>query len=120
MIHRRPEIFIAAGHLALTRLFGSYPYVTVVRSSHFSRVRTGINSARAAVVTDVADANVVDARVVGVVDDVDVYVCGGAIVVEVAAVPAAAIKARAGIAEAVINAAVKSDMRSPITDVPVI
>ena len=76
---------------------------------------------RTAVVADAVYIDVVDdSLVVHVVNSVDVYVIDRAIVVEIAAAPVSAVIAVAWIAEAVINAAVESDGRSPETGVPVI
>lgn len=54
---------------------------------------------------------VVDIRIV---NDGDVYIVHCSVVVEVAAVPTAAVIATAGVAEAVVNSAVEANSRSPI------
>jgi hypothetical protein len=53
-------------------------------------------------------------------DDVDVHVVDGAVVAEVAAVPVSALIAEAGIAEAVVDATIESDVPSPIATVEAI
>lgn len=109
---------IGAGHLALMRLGRGQVGVVLARSGHFRRVRTSIDSPGATVEADVADMHVVNARVVRVVDDVDVYVGHGAVIEEMAAGPIAAEEAGAWIAEAIVDAAVEADMRPPIAGIP--
>jgi hypothetical protein len=76
---------------------------------------------RAAVVADAVHILVVDDRtVVHIVNVDDVYVVDRAIVVKIAAMPISTCVAETGVAEAVVNAAVKSDSRSPVACVPVI
>src|SRR5712692_2142028 len=87
---------------------------------HFPRCRTSGCSTPAAVETHTVDRGAVvdDRRVVSVVHDGYVYVGYSAIVVVRAASPVAAEEANAGVAEAVVNATVVADFRSPISGVP--
>jgi hypothetical protein len=83
----------------------------------------GLLRAHAAIATVIADAGriviVVDDRgVVGVVNDGHIHVVYGAIVGETPAFPASAEIANSDITESIIYAAIKSDVRSPITGVP--
>src|SRR5690349_17241020 len=94
--------------------------MTLACSFHFPRRRASRCSTGSTVETDPVDRGVVvdDGRVVGVVDDGDVYVGYSAVVVVRAAAPVAAEKAHAGVAEAVVNATVVADFRSPIARIP--
>src|SRR5277367_3162816 len=56
-------------------------------------------------------------RVIGVVDDRGVYVAHIRVIGEVSAFPAAALKPQTTVAKAIINAAIKADVRSPIAGV---
>ena len=82
----------------------------------------GLNAAAAAVIADtvhryIADDGVVDVRVV---DDcpVDVHDCG--VVTEITAIPATAVEPLAGVAIAVVDAAVEAYCRAPVAGVPCI
>src|SRR5580658_7775660 len=77
------------------------------------------DAARAAVEARMADVLVVDDALIVDVADVHTAEIGDAAVVEVGAMgPIAAMEADAGIAEAVIDAAIEADMRPPIAGVP--
>src|ERR1700676_4266307 len=92
--------------------------MVLVRCSLLLRSGTGANSAGGTVITDVRVvvddySLVID---VGDVGDVDVV---HAPVVEVAvALPISAIKTTAGVTKAVIEAAIKPDVRSPVSIIP--
>ena len=83
----------------------------------------GLSRANTAVAAVVADASriviVVDDRsVVSIVNDGDIDVVHGAIVGKVIAIPSPTQIANANVTEPIIHAAIKSDVRSPITGVP--
>jgi len=77
-----------------------------------SRLRANCDSTATAVVGD-ASVVVDDNCAVVDVGDVDIDAVDGAVVVEVVAVPVAAVITDAGVAEAVVNAAVEADVRAP-------
>ncbi len=79
------------------------------------RSRTGGNSAVAAVIADSILGAIHNGCVVNVVDLGDIYVVNGAVVKEVSVVPAAALVAFTKISKPVVDAAVKTYLRSPIT-----
>jgi hypothetical protein len=72
------------------------------------------NSSRASVVTDPVYGDVGDGVVVDVMHHGGVHVVDGAVVVEMAVIPIAAAITLAGVSEAIINATVKADVRTPI------
>jgi hypothetical protein len=76
--------------------------------------RAHVNAASAAVV---GDARVVvhdDGAVVDVGDAGDIDAVDGVVVVEVVALPIAAIVAIAGVAEAIVDAAIETDVQAPV------
>ena len=84
---------------------------------------SGLLRANAAIAAVIADAGrivivVGDPGVVSIVNDGHIDVVHGAIVGEMPPFPASAEIANADITEAIIHAAIKSDVRSPITAVP--
>src|SRR6266702_8069036 len=99
----------------MLRLLRGHRDMMPASRSHFARRRTNGCSARATV-----KADPVDRRGVGVAHNRDVHVGHGAVVVVRAASPVAAEEADAGVAEAVVNAAIEADFRSPVARVPCI
>lgn len=85
-----------------------------MQHSDFGRSRSGSQTAVASVVAhaDVGDVNVV---VIHVVDRRNVHSCDGAIVGKISVVPISAVIPTARIAVAVVDAAVETDVRSPIS-----
>jgi hypothetical protein len=75
---------------------------------------THIEAASAAVIGDTAVIGDYDCAVVDVGDVDHVNAVDGAVVVEVVAVPITAIVAVAGVAEAVVDAAIEADMQAPV------
>jgi len=88
-------------------------------NSTFLPSRTRLNAAVTTVVADTVDGIVIhdNSLVVNIPDVGYVYVGHATVVVEVASTPLATVKTVAGVAEAVINAAIESDMRSPVSHV---
>jgi len=92
--------------------------VSFVHGSLLLRSGSSADSAVATVVADVRivvddDRFVIDVGYIG-----DVNVVHAPVVKEAVALPISAIKTIAGVAKAVIDAAVKSDVRSPVSIVP--
>src|SRR5215470_7233441 len=94
--------------------------MAVVFSAALVAIRLITDSTWSAVEADARNVALIDndAIFVDVVDVDHVDVGDGAVVVVVAAAPVAAIEASAGIAEAVVNSAVETDVRSPVAGVP--
>jgi hypothetical protein len=75
-------------------------------------------AAAASVVADPVVIDDCDIVNVDVPDDRRIHACDGAVVVEVVVIPIAALIARAKVAVAVIHAAIKAQVRSPVAVVP--
>src|SRR5438552_10743627 len=85
----------------------------------FETSRTSINSARASVITNTIHRDVViDDRLVVDVNVRNVDVVDGAVIVKAVAAPISAFITRSKVAEAIIDAAVESDVRTPVPCVP--
>src|ERR1019366_2404102 len=81
--------------------------------------RVGVNSPIAAVIADMVYRGVVDnGFVVNIVNVRDVHVIHRAVVVEGSVVPISAFIAETTIAEAVVDATVEADMRTPVAFIP--
>src|SRR5215472_10639410 len=94
--------------------------MAVVFSAALVAIRLITDSTWSAVEADARNVALIDndAIFVDVVDVDHVDVGDGAVVVVIAAAPVAAIEASTGIAEAVVNSAVETDVRSPVAGVP--
>jgi hypothetical protein len=90
-----------------------FPGVTLLLRSG-----TPVDTTASAVVTDARAVIDNDRLVVNVVHNRDVYVGDGAVVAKVPAIPISALIAVAGVAKAVINPTIKSDMRTPVSVMP--
>src|SRR5690242_3465836 len=88
--------------------------------SHFGRGRPSRNAARSAVIADAIHSDIiVDHRlIVSIVHHCHVYVGHGAVVNERTVAPISARIAHACVAEAIVDSAIKSNMRAPIAWVP--
>jgi len=84
----------------------------------FSRCRPRVDSPSAAVVADTVHRDVVDRVVVNVVNDVDVDTCHVAVISEDGMFPISPLVAAPAVSETVVDAAVKPDMRTPISMMP--
>jgi hypothetical protein len=81
--------------------------------------RASSNSTRAAVIADTVHRCVVDyGFVVNIVNVRDVDVIHGAVVVECSVIPISTLIADTTIAEAVVDATVEADVRTPIAAIP--
>src|SRR5580692_8685797 len=81
--------------------------------------RASSNSTGAAVIADTVDRGVVDyGLVVNIVNVCDVDVVHGAVVVEGSVIPISTLVADTTIAEAVVDATVEADVRTPIAAIP--
>jgi hypothetical protein len=90
----------------------------LVRPGKFLSRRLGFSSARPIEANIVHRHRVDDRLVVGIGDDGRIHSGNSGIVKEHPVIPIAALITRAGVPEAVVDAAVITDMRSPISGVP--
>ena len=116
LIHGCAQIPIGAGRLHVLHL-GSDRRQVPLASSHLLLPRWAlVDAAISAVVTDAINGPIVvyDRGVVGVVNLGDVDVVHGTVVVEAIAVPASTFITVAKISIAVVDAAVKANLRTPV------
>ena len=119
MIHGRQQRLIGARCVLVFGLCSGGRHVSLTRRGLLLRRRLGRGSAGSAVEAGLCPTRVVDdGLVVDVCDGHAAYIVDGLIVTERAIVPISALVADAAIAEAVIDAAIESYVRSPITGVP--
>jgi hypothetical protein len=85
----------------------------------FRRGRARPGPTISAVIADVVVGSVVnDSLVVNIVNVGDIHVIHGAVVIEASVSPISALIADTPVAEAVVDAAVKTDIRAPVAIVP--
>jgi len=107
------ELLMVLGGFALVLKLGRHGRSSgPTHGCSLSRLRPYSNSAVAAVVGD-ASAVVDDDGAVVDMGDVDVDAVDGPVVVEVVAIPVAAVITDPGVAEAIVDTAVEADMQSP-------
>src|SRR5580698_2466824 len=119
MIAGGAQFWIAARSLHLLSLRRRRFDMSITRGRGFCRGGFSANAAIAAIETDSRYADVVHDRLVVDVRDVhgtDIH--DGAIVEEVPALPIAALITASAIAETIVDAAVESDLRTPVSFVP--
>lgn len=111
---------VTAGLAGVVALHVGGRRVALARGGHLARVGAPLDAARSAVVADAAPVDVLDDHpaFVDVGDARDVHIGDGAVVIEAVAVPVAAYVAEADVAIAVVDAAVKADVRTPIAAPP--
>jgi hypothetical protein len=117
MIHRRKKRAIGARAFLVLYLQRRWPRVLFVRPGKFLGRRLGFSSA-GPIEADMVHRRRVDRLVIGVGDDGRIHSGNSGIVKEHPVIPIAALVTRAGVSEAVVDAAVITDMRSPISGVP--
>ena len=116
VVHARPQIRIATRHLDLLTLLGRCRHMRPARHSQLRGRRPRLHPAAAAVEAHAAAAG--DHRAIIDVGDVEVGdVVDGAIVVQLSVAPFAATVADAAIAEAIVDTAIESDRRTPVSGV---
>ncbi len=86
----------------------------------FDGPRPRINSASATIVADPANVGIVvdHGCVIGVVNVGDIYVVHAGVVEKAIVIPASAFVAETAVTEAVIHAAIKADVFTPVSAVP--
>jgi len=124
VVLRERLLRVVHGLLADCRLRCNRSHMAFMHGSHFLRARLNRYAAVSAVIADAvgglhAVMNIIDDDIVlvDVVDDIDIHIVYVAVVIEVISLPVAAEVAEADVAEAVIDAAVEADVRSPVTTV---
>jgi hypothetical protein len=119
VIHGSKHGAVAAGTFLMLKLGPSHCHVRRMNCGEFCGRRLSVNAVRSAVKADAIDGVLVGKRsVVNVADDRGVYVGHPSVIEILAAAPVSPVKARAGITETVVNAAVETDGSSPVTGVP--
>ena len=106
---------VDAGRALYLDLRDHWLCVGFTQSSQFRGARTPLNAARSAVVAYPRGSVVGHVAAINVVDNRDVHIVDAAVVVEVAAIPVAALISNAGVAKTVIHIAVEADVRSPVS-----
>src|SRR5271156_1176844 len=108
-----------AGRFPLLHLCRDCRSVRFMGVRHLLRSRPNRDSALAAIERNVGSIVDDDRAVhVDVRDGGGIYVHHGGVVKELSAAPFAAIKSVAAVTEAIVNAAVESNLRSPVTGIP--
>ncbi len=110
------ELLLVLGSALVDLALGGHRRrVVLVLGSELGGLRTVVYAAATAVVADAGVVVDLDVAFVDVMNDGRVYVGDGAVVVEVIALPVAAVVAVAGVAVAVVDATVKANVRAPVT-----
>src|ERR1700723_1025775 len=115
VIYRSAQLGVRTGGLDVLNLSGHWPHMLLMRNGLFCGAGTLGDSAVAAVIADMRDVSYVDSGVVDVVDYVDVDVIDRGVVKEMAAVPTPALITVTEVTESVVDPAVPSDLRAPIS-----
>ena len=115
LIHGSPELAVIAGRLDMFILSGYGSDMSVSGCNLIFRPGTGVDSSIAAVVADSIDrGSIYDRGVVNVMNVYDVHIVHRTVVEEASAVPPPAFVALAEITIAVGDAAIETDMRTPV------
>ena len=117
-VRRRAHLRIVSRRLYMLSLRRYRPDMSLAPPRFFFRGRTRIDSAVTAVERDVVLIAVDHGRVVDVMNFVHVDIHDGAVVEEMSAVPASPFKTGTEIAKAVVDAAIETNVRSPIAVPP--
>ena len=119
MVYGRKLSLVAACELALLSLRSRWGVAPLLGRNPLSGRRLGSCSTAPAVVTDVVHRGVVDDRsVIDVSDVCPAHVIDCGVVIEEAMVPVPARIPGSEVAKAIINAAIESDRRPPVTCIP--
>src|SRR5262245_38205013 len=119
IVHRSKKFAIGARSVLVPTLQCRLRSVPFARPGKLLRRRLGSSSAAPAIEADIVHRHVFDdGLVVGMNDDGPVHLSDGGIVEEHPVIPISALVAYASITEAVVDAAVISHVRPPISGVP--
>lgn len=115
VIHSRKLRAVCGRLLSVLHLGRNSWKPSFVDHCQFGGRRTNLNTAASAVVADTVDHRIIDGLVVNVMNHRDVYVIHGAVIAKRAIVPVRAVISAARITKSVVDAAIKSDMRTPVS-----
>jgi hypothetical protein len=117
-VHGRQHRVVGAGSVHMLGLRRRRPRVLLVRRCLFRRAGAGVSSAVAAVIAHPVGRVVDNGLVVNVVNVRHVHVIYRSVVLEGSVIPISAFIAGTAIAVAVVDAAIKADMRTPVAFIP--
>ena len=120
MIHRCEILPVLAGNPLMLGLHRQTPLVALMRRHLFLPGWTRLDPARSAVVADVSRVIHDHGPVINIPDIGDADVGDRAVVIEISPAPFAPDESHAGVAESVIDSAIKSDVRTPVSRVPAV
>src|SRR5579864_709693 len=118
MVYRGQQLAILSCAMFVVHLHPRGFKVAFVLPAHLIMVRACHDSTTSTVVAHACDVHIVDDGFIVDMNIGDVDVGYGAVVEVVAAFPISAEEAHAGIAKAVVNPAVETDVRSPVSGMP--
>jgi hypothetical protein len=118
-VDRRAQVVVGGGQMLMLPLRGSELDVMVVFGRELALGCMSLDASGASVEAHTVHGHVVDDRLVIDVGNVNVaQVVNGAVVVEISAAPVAALETNSTVSESIVDSAVESDVRTPITAVP--
>ena len=121
MIDSRELVSVGAGRMLNLQLCRHWRSMRLTECRQFSGPGTHLNATRSAVEANPDVGGVVDnVVVVDVVHNRDIDVVDGTVVVEVVAIPIAALVTDTNVTEAVIDATVEADVGAPVAAVELI
>ncbi len=119
MVHRRPLGAVGARHLLMLGLHRGRGDVALAQGSFLSSIGARVDSAVATVIGDAIYGHVVHyGPVVNIVNVSYVHAIDGLVVIEITTTPVSALVAVTGITEAVVDAAIEADVRTPVSGMP--
>lgn len=102
----------------MLNLSGHWWRPRIVQHSHFLRRWTCVHSAAPAVVADTIAAIVGHRVVINIANNRSIHICDRAVVVHRAVIPISAVVAATGVSEAVVDAAVVTNVWTPVAGMP--
>jgi hypothetical protein len=120
MIYRSKQFAVAAGSVFMLHLHVGWLDVAFAGHHCFRVTRAGMDSAGSAVIAYAVHGDIIDDRLVVNVHVGDVHIVHRTVVEEVTTIPVPAAVSCAKVAEAVINATVETDVRTPVAGMPYI
>jgi hypothetical protein len=119
VVHRRELVAIGAGDVFVQRLLGRWRDMPLAARAFLCSGWTGSCSTIATSEAGAVYSRVVDhGRVVSIVNVRDVHVIHRTVVIEVPAAPISASITGANVPEAIVDAAVEADSRTPVSRMP--
>jgi hypothetical protein len=118
-VHGGPQVVVTEGCVLVLSLHCSKGHMVIMFCYELAAARACLQAAFTTVVTHPSHVDVVDDRLVVDVGDVNVVdVRNRTVVVERAVIPVTALETNTAVPESVVDAAVESDVRTPIAGVP--